>query len=62
MNKLTISLVYYPSKLYYSGAYTTLSMYQVMKRPFNSLSLQRPRDNAVSSFIANTNIKVTTCV
>ena len=40
---------------YYSGAYTTLSI-QVMKRPIKLLSSQRPRENAVSSFIANTSI------
>ena len=35
-----ISLVYYPSELYYSGAYITLSK-QVMKLPIKSVASQR---------------------
>ena len=50
-----MSLVCCLSKLYYSGAYTTLSI-QIMKCPIKSLALQKPRDNAVSSIIAKTGI------
>ena len=53
MYKLINALVYYPSKLNYSGTYTTLSI-KVMKRPIKSLASQRLRDNAVSSVMANT--------
>ena len=52
------SLVCYPSELYYSGASTVLSI-QVIKRSIKSVHLlasQKPRDNAVSSFIVNTGI------
>ena len=47
--------VYFPSKLYYSGTHTTLSI-QVMKHLIKPLASQRPRDNAVSSYRANTGI------
>ena len=53
INEQRVSLVYYPSELYYSGAYTTLSI-QVMKCPIKSLATQRPRDKVVSSVMANT--------
>ena len=48
---------YYPSKLYYIGAYTTLNI-QVMKYPIKLLASQRPRDNAVSSFMINTGVYI----
>ena len=63
MNKLISEhityVVYYPSELYYSGAYTTPSI-QVMKLLIKSLILQKPSDNAVFLFIVNTGIYMCT--
>ena len=64
MNELDqwiISLVHDPTKLYFSGVYTTLSL-KVMKCLTKPPASQRPRDNALLSCKTNIGILITTCI